>query len=415
MRFFRISAMIVLLCLTASCVKKPPPANNPPMDLPEYPVIDGSSSTVVMHAAIRAYLTDEHFVDEHSQTYAALERLIPGNENPADVILAVKYYNETLKDAKERGADLVITPVAKEGFVFILHKDNPIDSLTQQQIRDIYSGKVTNWKQVGGKDEEIIPYTRNWDSGSQTAMEDFMDGTEMVGEEDNVITGMSFMLTQVERTGSAGIGYSILSWYMGQSLDSRELKAVAVDKIKPNNENLADSSYPLMVYTYSYYNQGNEKGKNLTDWLLTDEGQRVIASAEYVGINGELPPENFEDLPNLYKDEYDSSLKADEYYPRDSYGTLQVNFIDLEGATTMTYEYSERVTDRAQTATFANGKEKAITVLRVVHFSYYYTGLYREHLRFIVLTREKGGEFEVINEGEVLSYEDGVVTPKGSE
>jgi len=115
---------------------------NPPMPLPEYPIIDGSSSTVIMHAAIRAYLTDEHFVDPHSQTYTALERLLPGSENSADVVLAVKYYEDTLFNAKERGADLVITPIAKEGFVFVLHKDNPIDSLTQEQLRDIFSGKI---------------------------------------------------------------------------------------------------------------------------------------------------------------------------------------------------------------------------------------------------------------------------------
>ncbi|MDR0221635.1 MAG: substrate-binding domain-containing protein, partial [Lachnospiraceae bacterium] len=122
------------------------PEIKPSMSLPEYPIIDGSSSTVTMDAAIRAYLTDAHIVDQHSQTYVAIERLVPGNENPADVLLAVKYYDETLQDVAQRGADLVITPIAKEGFVFIVSADNPIDSLTQQQIKDIYSGKITNWK-----------------------------------------------------------------------------------------------------------------------------------------------------------------------------------------------------------------------------------------------------------------------------
>ena len=152
--------------------------------LPELPVIDGSSSTMLMHAAIRAFLTDEHIVYPHSQTYAALERLFPGNDDPADVVLAVRYYDEVLQNALEQGADLVVTPVAREGFVFILHKDNPVDSLTQQQLRDIYSGRVTNWSQVGGMDEEIRPFTRNWDSGSQTAMEEFMGSQQLIGEND---------------------------------------------------------------------------------------------------------------------------------------------------------------------------------------------------------------------------------------
>jgi len=279
------------LLIFAACGQSNNPETDAPTPLPEFPVIDGSSSTVLMHAAIRAYLTDAHFVNPHSRTYDALERLIPGSENPADVILAVKYYDETLQDAKERGADLVAAPIAKEGFVFILHEDNPVNSLTQQQLRDIYSGKITNWKEVGGKDMKIIPYVRNWDSGSQTAMEDFMDGEPIIGKEDNIISGMMFLLTRVQETGSAGIGYNILSWSMGQNLGGMGLKAVAVDGVKPENRTLADSSYPLMVYTYSYYNSDNEKGRNLTDWLLTAEGQRVIASADYVGIFGELPPE----------------------------------------------------------------------------------------------------------------------------
>jgi len=359
--------------------------DNPSVPLPEFPVIDGSSSTVLMHAAIRAYLTDAHFINSHSQTYAALERIIPGSGNPADIILAVKYYDETLQDAKERGADLIITPIAKEGFVFILHKDNPVDSLTKQQLRDIYSGKITNWKEVGGRDERIIPYIRNWDSGSQTAMEEFMDGEQIIGREDRVISGMMFLLTQVQETGSAGIGYNILSWSMGQNLDAMGLKAVAVDGIKPENKTLSDSSYPLMVYTYSYYNSGNEKGKNLTDWLLTPEGQRVIASADYVGIFGELPSG---EMPDLYKDEFKAQNKVEEYYMDNGFDYEKGHF------------YTERIEDEAETEIFAKGSGKDVTVMFLVHFMEYEPEW--EFTRFIVLTRERGGEFVIINEGDYL-------------
>ncbi|MCL2141642.1 MAG: substrate-binding domain-containing protein [Methanimicrococcus sp.] len=297
------------------------PEMNPPMPLPEYPEIDGSSSTITMHAAIRAYLTDAYFVDSHSQTYAALERIIPGSDNPADVILAVKYYDETLQDAQDRGADLVITPIAKEGFVFVLHKDNPVNNLTQQQLRDIYSGKITNWKEVGGKDEKITPYLRNWDSGSQTAMEDFMNGEPIIGSND-LASSMGGVLTLVQVSGSRGIGYNIYSWSMEQNLESMGLKVVAVDGIKPDNKNLSDSSYPLMIYTYSYYNNGNDKGKALTDWLLTAEGQNVIARAGYVGIFGELSTDS---VPDYNIDENNSKIKMREYYANKENPTLKEN------------------------------------------------------------------------------------------
>jgi ABC-type phosphate transport system substrate-binding protein len=370
-------------CSATKYEKTETPVLHQPMPPPEYPVIDGSSSTVAMHAAIRGYLTDEHFVDySHSQTYAALERLIPGCEDPADVLLAVKYYDDTLKDAKKRGAELVITPVAKEGFVFILHKDNPVNSLTRQQLKDIYTGKITNWKDVGGNDELIIPYTRNWDSGSQTAMEDFMNGEEIVGSDDFAIWGMQMLLTEVERT-SAGIGYNILSWSLRQRLSARDIKIAAVDGVAPVYENLSNNSYPLMVYTYSYYDKRNEKGKNLTEWLLTAEGQGVIAGADYVGIFGALPPE---ELPDLNKDEHESMRMIDTYY------------IDRGFDCDTGFFYAMRQTDKTQVEALSQGMEKDVTVAYTVFFEMYDADNYT---RFIVLTRAKGGTFEVINEGHI--------------
>ena len=361
------------------------PEMKAPMALPEYPEIDGSTSTITMHAAIRAYLTGAYFADPHSQTYAALERLIPGSDNPADVILAVKYYDETLKEAKERGADLVVTPIAKEGFVFILHKDNPVDQLTEQQLRDIYSGKITNWKEVGGKDEEIMPFVRNWDSGSQTAMEDFMGGEPILGQDDNTLFSMIMLLTRVQEVGSPGIGYNIYSWSMGQNLDALGLKTVAVDGIAPNDKTLSEGSYPLLVYTYSYYNKGNEKGEALTDWLLTAEGQSVIASAGYVGIFGEFSKGEIFDFNG---DEYMASMKINEYYVERGF--------DFDTGLL----YSERLTDKKQTEALAGGKGKDVTALFLVHFTEYARESEDEYTRLIVLTKEKGGEFEVIYEGE---------------
>ena len=370
------------------------PEMNPPMPLPEYPEIDGSSSTVTMHAAIRAYLTDAYFVDSHSQTYAALERIIPGSDNPADVILAVKYYDETLQDAQDRGADLVITPIAKEGFVFVLHKDNPIDSLTQQQLQDIYSGKITNWKEVGGKNETIIPYIRNWDSGSQTAMEDFMNGKPIIGKNEGIYM-MILLLTQVQDTGSPGIGYNIYSWSMEQNLEDMDIKIIAVDGIKPDNKNLSDSSYPLMIYTYSYYNNGNAKGKALTDWLLTAEGQSVIVRAGYVGIFGELSADK---VPDYNIDEKNSKIKAEEYYKNKEKRLFHPFAPPLS-----------RLTDKEQTEIFADGKGKDVTVLYLATILEDGFGEDEYTTRFIVLTRKIGGEFYVINEGKVTSYENGII------
>ena len=245
---------------TPEATATPEPTPEPPArlpHLPEYPIIDGSSSTETMHSAIRGHLADIWLSVKHSRTYEALTRLYPDAENPADVVLAVKYYDETLADAAAHGTDLVITPVAKEGFIFLLHTDNPIDALTQQQIRDIYSGKITNWKDLGGLDETIIPFQRNQSSGSQTAMFDFMRDLPFPDAPADaydvyVADSMSSLLWDIEATGSAAIGYNIFSWSMEQQLDYLRLKPVSVDGIAPTNETIADDTYPLVIYTYSY-------------------------------------------------------------------------------------------------------------------------------------------------------------------
>jgi len=361
-----------------------------------------------MHAAIRAYLVDEYLVDTHSQTYTALERLVPGNGNPADVILAVKYYDDTLEDVRSRGADLVITPIAKEGFVFLVHADNPVDGLTQRQLRDIYAGKITNWKELGGNDEVIEPFTRNWDSGSQTAMEDFMNGVPIAEGLSFSVGSMGDLISAIHTTGSTAIGFSIYSWLVEQRAFEVGLKILAVDGVAPSNDTLSNDRYPLRVYTYSYYNSGNTLGKNLTDWLLTAEGQKVIASAGYVGLFGELPPDEQLDFSRLNRDDNDAQQVIYEFYVKHKLisspdGTIRRGIFSIE-----------RLTDRAQTETMANGKGKALTVLYLFSadgtFDVPKDGWVYQFARFIVLTREKGGAFEVINEGEVLSFENGVIT-----
>ncbi|MCL1849756.1 MAG: substrate-binding domain-containing protein [Clostridiales bacterium] len=376
------------------------------MPKPAYPVIDGSSSTEIMHAAIRAALLDEYIVTYHSQTYKAIERLVPGSPDPADMILAVKYYDETIQDIKSRGVDLVITPIAKEGFVFLVHPDNPIDSLTQQQIRDIYSVKITNWKEVGGKDEAILLFTRNWDSGSQTAMEDFMDGMDMTAGDQFPIGTMGGMIDAVAKSGSAAIGYNIYSWAIGYWIDGGELKLLAVDGVSPSSASFADDSYPLRIYTYSYYNKGNREAENLTAWLLTDEGQKAIASAGFAGLFGEPSTEGYIDYN---ADHYESERAAMNYI--DSIGAR----IGHDQHKTALRSHLMRIDDRAQAKALSNGKEKAVTVLYLLQ----YDGIFNEQegdvvyakYHFIVLTREKGGAFAVINSGQALSFEDGVIVP----
>ena len=101
-------------------------------------------------------------------------------ERETDIFFGAYPSEEQIAYAKKWNTEFVYTPIGKEAFVFFVHKDNPIDNLTTEQIKAIYSGEITNWKQLGGKNEPISAYQRNEGSGSQSMLIRFMDGTPIM-------------------------------------------------------------------------------------------------------------------------------------------------------------------------------------------------------------------------------------------
>jgi len=114
--------------------------------------------------------------------------------------------------AKKNNIELIIKPVCYDAFVFITNKDNPVSNLTFDQVQKIYTGEITNWKQVGGNDEKIIAYQREEDSGSQTTMEQqVMKGKRMIKPiTTNVIEFMDQLIKVVGEydNSRASIGYT---------------------------------------------------------------------------------------------------------------------------------------------------------------------------------------------------------------
>ena len=102
--------------------------------------------------------------------------LVNGN---VDMIYTVPLSEQQYQTASDAQLELALEPVSLEGFVFVVNASNPVSSLTQEQLRAIYSGEITNWSELGGKDEEIVAYQRNPDSGSQNFMVSFMGDTPL--------------------------------------------------------------------------------------------------------------------------------------------------------------------------------------------------------------------------------------------
>ena len=207
-------------------------------------------------------------------------------ERPVDLLLVTQPSDDELALAKEQGVMLITEPVCRDAFVFITHKDNPVDSLTADQIRGIYSGEIINWSQVGGEDMPIVAYQRHENSGSQTAMDkQVMKGQAMIKPEAAQVAGdMGELIDSVAeyRNGSGSIGYTF-RFYLETLYKNDDIKMLRVDGIAPDDAGIKSGAYPFATCYFGVIRAGEEKGRGglFLAWLLSDEGQRCVQQAGY--------------------------------------------------------------------------------------------------------------------------------------
>lgn len=260
------------------------------------PRMDGSTSAIPLEIGLRSGFLGISYSSakaqvKHTTTHDSFKRLIGGE---VDLIFSVPISEEQQRAADEAGVKLTMEPVAREGFVFVVNVNNPVDSLTQDQLRRIYSGEITNWKQIGGNDEPILPYQRNIDSGSQNYMTVFMGDTPLAEPKIEFVTGgMSGLMDAVAvYDNSAGaIGYSVYSYAAQMYANANKVKFIAVDGIAPSKATMADESYPLLSCTYIIYtDKSPESAREFAEKALSDEGQTYVLESGYLPVNGmEVP------------------------------------------------------------------------------------------------------------------------------
>lgn len=205
-----------------------------------------------------------------------------------DLFLGTKAPSEDVTFASQRGVNFNYTPIGREGFVFIVNQNNPVDSLTVQQVKDIYSGKITNWKDVGGNDEPIVAYQRNSNSGSQSTMEAFMGDTPLMAAPSTL--GSSSMSGIVKRiadydNGAGAIGYSF-RYYVTDLVEENDVKILKVDGVEPTIENLCSETYPITYNFYAVTREGDvsENTQKLIDWILGPQGQELVEKSGYAPV-----------------------------------------------------------------------------------------------------------------------------------
>ncbi|WP_313162576.1 substrate-binding domain-containing protein [Sedimentibacter sp.] len=276
-----------------------------------YPSLDGSTVAIPMAVEFaRQHLkfTDEDANDFSSftTTHYAYENLILKQPNtlgmirtsntfveenhPVDLIIATEPSDEEINLAKDKNVELIIEPVCYDAFVFITHKDNVVDNLTIEQIQKIYSGEITNWQEVGGKNQSIKAFQREKNSGSQTAMENLvMKGIPMLPPNIvKVAAGMGMLVDAVGEyeNSQASIGYTY-KYYIDTLYKNENIKVLKVEGVSPDDENLRNKSYSFTTNYYGVIRKEDEQniaGKFL-EWMISQEGQKCIEQAGYIPLN----------------------------------------------------------------------------------------------------------------------------------
>ncbi|MFP4482320.1 MAG: phosphate ABC transporter substrate-binding protein [Thermovirgaceae bacterium] len=243
-------------------------------------VIKGSTTVLPIGQAAA-----EKFMEAHPDTSISVSGGGSGNgikaiiDQTTDIAMASRFIKDKeVKTAVEGGAYPVPFAVAIDALLPVVHPDNPVKDLTIQQLHDIYAGKTTNWKDLGGPDKKILPVTRDTSSGTfEVWKSKIMDGERIIPSA-QVVASNGAMVQSVSgnpaAVGYIGIGY----------LDS-SVKSVTVDGTEGNNETSISGEYPLTRHLFMF-TPGWPTGDamDFINYVLSDAGQEIVASTGYVPL-----------------------------------------------------------------------------------------------------------------------------------
>lgn len=254
------------------------------------PQIDGATALYPLYAAITEHIYPEKEYNPYksevvvNQTHEAYTNLIFGN---TDMIFAAGPSDSQINQAEQQGIKLHLTPIGKEAFVFFVNSKNNVNRLSLDQIKGIYAGKITNWEEVGGKDDAIRAFQRPQDSGSQTALQRLMGDTPLMeAPTEDIATGMGGIINEVSqyKNYKNAIGYTF-RYYSNEMVKNKEIKLLEINGVAPTRETIRNNTYPIASEFY-IVTAGEPTGnvKKLIEWVLSEEGQALVEKAGYVSL-----------------------------------------------------------------------------------------------------------------------------------
>ncbi len=202
--------------------------------------------------------------------------LIDGQCDIADASREIK--TREIATAREKGIEPMDHVVALDAIAAIVHPDVPVDNLTIDQIKDIYTGKITSWKTLGGPNKPIVVASRDVSSGTFEIFKEKVLSGDAVDESALKLASNQAVATTIASTPNS-IGY------IGLGYLTDKVKAVEIEGVEPTVENAQSEEYPIVRGLHMYTN-GEPKGtaKAFIDYVMSEEGQAIVAELGYVPV-----------------------------------------------------------------------------------------------------------------------------------
>ena len=237
-----------------------------------------------------AQQTAERFMNQHPDTRATVTGGGTGVgisallDNTTDIAMASRpiKFSEKMK-IKSAGEDVAEIVVAYDALAVVAHPSNPVKQLTRQQLEDIFRGKITNWKQVGGDDRKIVVYSRETSSGTYEFFKE------------SVLKNKNYMASSLSMPATGAIIQSVSQTkgaigYVGLAYVSPRVKTLSVSYdgkhyAAPTVENATNKTYPIVRPLYYYYNVKKKAEIDpLVQYILSPDGQDIIKKSGYIPV-----------------------------------------------------------------------------------------------------------------------------------
>lgn len=241
--------------------------------------IQGSTTVLpIAQAAAEAYMDNNPDADitvRGGGSGTGVAALIDGATDIADASRPMK--DKEIKTAREKGVNPVAHVVARDGIAVVVHPDNPINAISKEDIKKIYTGEISRWDKIGGKGT-IVVVSRDAASGTFEAFNELaLEKAKLTDGALMLASNLEIARTVAQTPGAIG--------YIGLGYLTDDVKALKVDGVMPSEATVNDATYPLARPLFMYTN-GNPKGlaKTFIDYIMSEAGQQIVKEAGFVPV-----------------------------------------------------------------------------------------------------------------------------------